>query len=265
MQFRDRRRFSSLGILVVFLAAAGMYVLHFGFATIAMIEAQYAGKQVPIVRKVPVALTDSSVTHSLGTKRVVCGYGFEVPWSDLNASKTKSNPTKQVIYFESGLVMAITCSPPRTLVNSFLSTGKIATDDFQQIFGNDALQSDFALMRLMLETTPTKITLRTGRKDASATLAMLVAKGIATPPADSGMFFVLTNQFDGFQYENPALHPKRVLVDLFSSEGSLEFAFLLNYQGASPAISQGDINRIMQSVSKEETHRAVQASFTSPK
>jgi hypothetical protein len=256
MQSADRRRAGLLGTIAVLLVATGMYVWKFGFATVAMIEAQYAGKRVPIVSKVPVSLSDSSFTHSIGKKLVVCGFGFDVPWSDLNESKTKSNATKQVMYFDSGLVLAVTCSPPRTFVDTFLSAGKITPDDFQQVFGNEALQSDYVLTRLMLETTPNKLTLSTGRKDASATLSMLVVKSIATPAADSGMFFVHTDQFDGFQYENPALHPKRVLVDLFSPDQSLEFTFLLNYQGASPRISQADINRIIQTVRKEGTFRA---------
>lgn len=253
MECRDRRRFALLACVTVFLVATGMYVWGFGFATVAMIEAQYTGKQVPILGKVPVSLSDSSVTPSTGKRLAVCGYGFDLPWNDLSESKTKSNTTKQVMYFDSGLVMAVTCIPPRTFVNTFLSQGKLTADDFQQAFGNEALQSDYAFTRLMLQTTPNKITLGTSRKEASATLAMLVVKGIATPAADSGMFFVHTDQFDGFQYENPALHPRRVLVDLFSTDQSLEFAFLLSYQGASPRISQAEINRIIQTVRKEGT------------
>jgi hypothetical protein len=251
MKSRDRRKPALLASVTVFLVAIGMYVWGFGFATVAMIEAQYTGKQVPILKKVPVSLSDSSVTPSAGKRVVVCGYGFDVPWNDLNESKTKSNTTKNVMYFDSGLVMAVTCSPPKTFVSTFLSEGKLTPDEFQQTFGNEALQSDYALTRLMLQTTPNKITLGTSHKDASATLAMLVVKAIATPAADSGMFFVHTDQFDGFQYENPALHPKHVLVDLFSPDQSLEFAFLLNDQGASPKISQADINRIIHTVRKE--------------
>jgi hypothetical protein len=105
MQSPDRKRFGLLGTVAVLLVATGMYLWKFGFATVAMIEAQYAGRQVPIVRKVPVSLSDSSFTPSTGKRLVVCGYGFDVPWSDLNESKTKSNATKQVMYFDSGLVM----------------------------------------------------------------------------------------------------------------------------------------------------------------
>ena len=95
--------------------------------------------------------------------------------------------------------------------------------------GEEPLQSDYALTQLILETTPKKITLRSDRQNASATLAMLVVKSIATPPADSGMFLLHTDEFDGFQYEDPTQHPKRVLVDLFAQDRSLEFTFLLNY------------------------------------
>jgi hypothetical protein len=254
MQLRSHKTAISLATGVVFLAiGAGTYAWYFGFATIAVVEARYTAKQVPIVRKVPVRLTDSALTQSPGRKVGFCGYDFDVPWSDLNDSKTKSSPTKRVMYFDSGLIVAVTCSPPRTFVNTFLSAGKITPEDFRQVYGDDALQSDFALTRLMLETTPNKITLRTEPKDASATLSMLIVKSLATPPADSGMFLLHADEFDGFQYEDPTLHPKRVLVDLFAPNLSLEFAFLLNHEGASPRLTQSDINRVIQTVHKEGT------------
>ena len=66
------------------------------------------------------------------------------------------------------------------------------------------------------------------------------------------MFLLHTDEFDGFQYEDPTQHPKRVLVDLFAQDQSLEFTFLLNYEGASPNVSQADINRVIQTAHKEE-------------
>jgi hypothetical protein len=267
MQLRSHKTAIRLATGVVFLAIiAGTYAWYFGFATIALVEARYTAKQVPIVRKVPVPLTHSAQTESQGRKVAFCGYDFDVPWSDLNDSKTKSSPTKRVMYFDSGLVLAVTCIPPRTFVNTFLSEGKITPGDFRQVYGDDALQSDYALTRLMLETTPNKITLRAAPKDASAALAMLIVKSLATPPADSGMFLLHSDEFDGFQYEDPTMHPKRILVDLCAPNLSFEFAFLLNYEGASPHISQSDINRIVQTVHKERTSpTATNASLADPK
>jgi len=43
------------------------------------------------------------------------------------------------------------------------------------------------------------------------------------------MFLLHTDEFDGFQYEDPTQQPKRALVDLFAQDRSLEFTFLLNY------------------------------------
>jgi hypothetical protein len=267
MQLRSHRAVIRFATGVVFLAiATGTYAWYFGFATIALVEAQYTAKQVPIIRKVPVRITDPALTQSAGRKVAFCGYDFDVPWSDLNDSKTKSSPTKRVMYFDSGLVVAVTCIPPRTFVNTFLSEGKITLGDFRQVYGDDALQSDYALTRLMLETTPNKITLRAGAKDASAALAMLIVKSLATPPSDSGMFLLHSDEFDGFQYEDPTLHPKRVLVDLFAPNLSFEFSFLLNHGGASPHISQSDINRIVQTIHKERTSPAfTNASLADPK
>jgi hypothetical protein len=264
MQFRGHKTAFRVATTVIFLViAAGIYTWYFGFATVAIMEARYTAKQVPIIRRVPVRLADLGLTQSTGRKIGFCGYEFDVPWSDLNDSKTKSSSAKRVMYFDSGLVLAVTCGPAQTFVNTFLSEGKIAPEDFRQVFGDDALQSDYALTRLMLETTPNKITLRTGHKDAMATLAMLIVKSIATPPAESGMFLVRTSEFDGFQYENPALRPKRVLVNLFSPDQSLEFIFLLNYEGASPHISQADINRVIQTVHKAGVPPVLtKASFT---
>jgi hypothetical protein len=129
------------------------------------------------------------------------------------------------------------CVPPREFVNGFLSSGKIAPESFRRVFGDEALQSDYALTRLMLETTPDKITLRTPRQDAAGKLVMLVVKGIATPPADSGILSIHTDEFEGFQYEDPQLRPKRVVANLFASDQTLEFIFFLNYEGASPHLS----------------------------
>src|SRR4030081_3151921 len=146
MQLRSHKTTIRLAVGVVFLVIAAVaYTWYFGFATVAVVEARYTAKQVPIVRRVPVRLTDSALTQSPGRKVGFCGYDFDVPWSDLNDSRTKSLPTKRIMQFDSGLVVAVTCSPPRTFVNTFLSAGKITPEDFRQVYGDDALQSDYAL------------------------------------------------------------------------------------------------------------------------
>ncbi len=94
-------------------------------------------------------------------------------------------------------------------------------------------------------------------------MAMLVLKAMATPPADSGIFAIHNDEFAGFQYQDPHANPKSVLLDLFAEDRGLEFQFFLNYHGASPHVSQADINRIVRTVHKVVPYGALkQASLT---
>ncbi len=81
-------------------------------------------------------------------------------------------------------------------------------------------------------------------------MVMLVLKAMSTPPADSGIFVIHTDEFDGFQYEDPRARPYRILMTLFAADRGLEFQFFLKYQGASVNVSQADINRIVRTVHK---------------
>ena len=79
----------------------------------------YAAKKAPPVAKiVPSDLTDTSVSQAPGTRLSYFGYEFEVPWSDLDDSKTKlypkDKPQKNMaeLTFHSGLRMLVSAGPP---------------------------------------------------------------------------------------------------------------------------------------------------------
>jgi hypothetical protein len=214
------------------------------------LEARYWARRVPVLRQTPTPVRDSSFTESAGRKIAFCGCAFDVPWSDLDDAKTRAGGNSTTLYFDSGLVALLKCQPPREFVEGVLSSTKMSSDNFKRAFGDGALQSDYTLTRLMLETTPDTISVSTPHRQQGPLMAMLVVKGLATPPADSGMFAIHTEEFDGFQYQDPQASPKWVLMDLFAADRGLEFQFFLHYHGASPHVSQADINRIIRSVHK---------------
>lgn len=258
MSFHERKSLLvRLGaVLLTLLLAAGAYTWYFGWATIAVFEARYTGWKVPITEKFPIPLLDGTVTRSVGINQALCGYRFDVPWEDIDESKTKVFQRAKVIYFRSGLILMAKCAPPKEFVNGFLSSTSMTSDDFRRTFGDTSLQSDLALTRLMLETTPSKITLQTREQDAAGALSMLVVKAIATPPADSGIFSIYTGEFEGFQYGDPELAPKRVVVTLFAPDGSLEFTFFLDHTDKSTRVLQPDINRVLQTAHKDASQSA---------
>jgi hypothetical protein len=63
-----------------------------------------------------------------------------------------------------------------------------------------------------------------------------------------GIFEVQANEFRGFQYGDPIKHPKKITVTLYSADGGIELTFA--QRGGKPltAVSQADINRIIQTM-----------------
>jgi hypothetical protein len=222
-----------------------------------VLEARYLAHKVPVVTKTPSKLRDFSMSDLARTKVSYFGYEFEVPWSDIDESATKVYQKRVVISFKSGLRLMFASGPPKEFVSTVLSSGKLDSRLFQQYYG-DALQSDYDLTRLMLESTPDRLTLLTPKKDAVGEAMMLAIKAIAIPE-DSGLFSIKTAEFKGFQYGEPQNKPKKIIVDLFADDGDLEFMFFEH--DPSPAttvaqvdrpltVSQAEINAVIQTTRK---------------
>jgi|SRR5579872_1096973 len=255
MQVGFRRRFlvriaaSLLAIVVAVTALAWFFALP--------IEARYYARRVPVLRETPATLQDSSFTESTGRNIAFCGTAFDVPWNDLNDAKTKTGANSTILYFDSGLEIVLKCLPSREFVEGVLSSIHVSPTHFQQAFGENVMQSDYALWRLILETTPDRMTLGTPHRQQGAIMAMLVLKAMATPPADSGIFAIHADEFEGFQYQDPHAKPKSVLMDLFAQDRGLEFIFLSRDKDGSLHLSQADINRIVRTVHKIGPYSAI--------
>jgi hypothetical protein len=258
MPFIFRRRF--LVRLAAFLLAIVIVAGALAWFLALPLEARYAARRNPVLRQTPTPVRDSSFTESAGRKIAFCGCTFDVPWSDLDDARTKAGGNSTTIFFKSGLVVLSKCEPPREFVEGVLSSIKVSPESFGRAFGDSALQSDYSLWRVILETTPDTLNVRTPHRQQGALMALLVLKALATPRADSGMFSIHGDGFDGFQYQDPQskARPDWVLMDLFAADRGLEFQFFLNYHGASPNVSQADINRIVRTVHKVAPYTPVE-------
>lgn len=80
---------------------------------------------------------------------------------------------------------------------------------------------------------------------------LLVMKGVMVPKGgETGIFRVRTGDFRGFQYGDPRRRPKSIDVEIFSDSGGLAFLFGQREKGSVPAITQAEINRVIQSARK---------------
>jgi len=186
------------------------------------------------------------------------GYEFEIPWTDIDKEKTKIvGGNKAIIAFRSGNVLSVWTGPPHEFMNGLLEQLKIDRDTFRKLYGDEALQSDYNFQRLILETTPDKITLLSSRKTAVSQGVLLMVKGICVPgDPNSGIFAVQGKEFKGFQYGRPQSPPKQLSVELFPEDGHLALLFGQKKDGPT-VISQADINRVVQTIHKVPAEVAV--------
>jgi hypothetical protein len=235
--------------LFVLLLLSAIFLWFFGFQTGIVLGARYLARKKPVVSRAPAQLTELSISRSPGRKLSYFGYEFEVPWSDMDDSKTKMmGDNKELIAFQSGNSLSIWHGSPRAFVNSVLSNDKIDPSTLRRMYGDEALSSDSALYRTLLETTPERITPFMSRQDAVSRAFLLIVKATILPRgSESGVFALTAGEFSGFQFGRPQNQSGEVSVRLFSDSSSFNFIF---YQkpGGPNVISQPDINRILQTL-----------------
>ena len=124
----------------------------------------YTVRKAPAVAKVvPADLKDLSVSQAPAASLSYVGYDFEVPWTDLDDSKTKLYPeskpekTMAVLSFRSGLRLMVMAGPPRSFADQFVKDMKMSPQAFDAVFGHDAAASDYAFAKRVYEFTPVRM------------------------------------------------------------------------------------------------------------
>jgi hypothetical protein len=237
-----------LGIAAV---ACGAYLWLFGVQTFFIWETRSAARKEPALWATPTQLLDLSTSQAQGKSLSYFGYQFEVPWDDIDQEQSKVIGTnKAIIVFRSGNVISFWSGPPDELISTLQGTGKIDRKSLSQLFGDKAVRSDYALKRAILDTTPAKFSLLTPKRLAIQQGMFFTMKAATLPAgADSYIFSFGTREFEGFQYGSPQTHPKYLSVELFNSDGHLDVFFGQKLDEAT-AISQADVNRVVQTIHK---------------
>jgi hypothetical protein len=207
----------------------------------------------PTMWKVPAALPGLSIAMTPGLKLSYFGYEFDVPWNDLDPKKTRpigKPPWQwQMICFRSGRTIMFIRHPASRWSKALFSPkdSYVQRTYMSWTFGADA-SSDYAFTRAMLEATPDQLTsfMLRFKRDRLTTLLLLKSVDWNLSGAKSGLFMIDTATFRGFQYGNPQGHPTRIEDVLYADNRSVEFSF--RFCPPSPAISQADINRVIQTV-----------------
>jgi hypothetical protein len=125
----------------------------------------------------------------------------------------------------------------------------VAPDQFCQVYGNEAFESDLGFMRQMLQITPRDFSPFMSQRRAGPSTVLLLIKAMSVPEANSGIFLIRTTGFRGVQFGNPQSRPSLIRDDVYADDGGIEFIFFPGRE-TSPRVSQREMNRILQSVRK---------------
>jgi hypothetical protein len=237
----------ALGIGIIVL---GIYLSYFGMQTVAALVVRYQYRKMPDVEKIPAPLTDRSISDVPHKKVSYFGYDFELPWNDIDEQKDKTTGTIHVSAFRSGNAFWFSTFPPKNFVNLIMKEGNLDAQGFRQLYGDEAFESDYNFHKKMLQTTPSEITPFVSRREAAGGMILLLLKATSMPKADSGIFSIRAAGFDGFQFEAPQARPFRITDELYSDSAGIDLMFLQKAGGSAPAISQSEINRVIQSIHK---------------
>jgi hypothetical protein len=227
-----------------------IYAWFFGTQTFFALQTRHMARRTPIVESVPIELEDLTVSTAKGKKLSFQGAEFEVPWDDIDGQKTRIAGKWAVIHFQSGRSI-ILCVGTSDMFLKGLSKDKTPDPEiFARIYGPQVLKSDYALYDALYKTTPSQITLTTPSNRAAGLGVILIVKAIMPPTTDWAIFRVQSNGAKGFQLGNPARRPKKRCLELFTEDAEYEINISQDGAGATPPITQAELNRIIQTVHK---------------
>jgi len=246
----------TLGVIFVAVSWIGPVALSF-----------YAARKVPPVAKVvPVDLKDHSVSRAPGTTLSYFGYEFEVPWSDLDESKTilypkdKPEKTRVVLTFRSGLRLMLTAVPAREFAGEFATDFKLPAQKFEAVFGRGTATSDYTFVRNVYEFTPARMHYwaLSSAVHYREQMVLMIKSIMLVKAADTGIFCVQNQEYKGFQQGDPKVRQDMLVLDLYSDDSHPEVIFLQKDYHDSAGVTQPEINRIVQSL-----HRAAPSTVAS--
>ncbi len=233
-----------LGAVAVLCLIAGWF---FGVQWFAKWVAAKSAQSSPVVRVVPKPLADTSVNNAPGTDESYRDYSFEVPWKD--KPKVNNYGAGGSVYAFGEHMVTVYALRPNGMIES-LKKNPQNQQNIDTLFEGDPPKTDYDFMRRILAITPDTFTWSMNKTEAlrDGTLFFLKTKNVPAEAA-SGIFYVTTPEFRGFQFGVPESKETGVEVDLYSDQVLLKFTFR-ERGGAPPIIPQPDINRIVQSVRK---------------
>jgi hypothetical protein len=150
------------------------------------------------------------------------------------------------------LRLVVTAVPPQEWTRGLAQELKVSPEVVESAFGRETMKSDYSFVKDLYEFTPARMNHWSAwHRGVSRDELLLILKSIAPlKSAESGIFTLQNQSYQGFQEGNPLVRQDGIALHLFSEDGSIELIlFQKDYQNPT-GVTQSEINRIVHSLRK---------------
>lgn len=224
----------------------------FGLQTWDWYQAKKMGESQPCLRLGVRPMVIENADVAPGTKEAFFGYEFEVPWSNADARVTRTMVTVAAANGH-GLIL----EDPSAIPQLFEDATKPIQhpnlkDAIGSVVGKEAAQSNYDLVKRILDTTPEQVSPLLSKRAANGRLTLLRMKSAAYCGKGQSAFY---------SYQQSGLHCLQIgefgagrVVEVKCFDGmdrELNFHFSAGRDASTP-LTQAEINRVIQTLRPEE-------------
>lgn len=250
----SRRRRIQIGLGLIVLLAV-VYAWQFGMQTADALLVHYKFRDLPDVSQIPVPLRDLAISKEIHPNASCSGFDYELPWDDIDSARNKKAGTICVTTFRSGNAFWFSTFPANDFVNGLQNEMHVSPEQFRQLVGKRASDSDYGFMEQMLNARPSEVSVRASPNVAEFFMWLLFIKAMAMPPADSGIYAIRPHGYKGFQFENRKAPRFQIEDDLYSDSGGINVILFLKDRQSAASFTQPQINRILDSIHQSNEHQ----------
>jgi hypothetical protein len=192
---------------------------------------------------VPIPLSDLSIDRSPGKRFSYLGYEFESPWTEVKLEKKSESIA--VVHFSDGQFISI--SEGADEVEAMKQASRNGGTDVKNVFGEQTMNSNYALRSKILYLTPRDLRLFSTRREMVANSVLLTLKGMWMTTAKGGLYSFQTDWVRGFQEGSPTQN-NVVAIAAFDAQDREVWLYIGAEPRAANKPSQAAINRILYSL-----------------
>ncbi len=238
------KRLASLSLCFLALIL-GVSLYFYGPAWEAYAYVKWRFRNSPEVWIVPKPLPTDVLNHPAGPKLAYFGYEFESPSAEVKEERKVASSV--VLNFSNcaGMIMSEP-APSGDLILAMQKGASKNGSNMQEVFGQEATRSSFALRSKVLNLTPSDLRLFSSRQELAGNALLLVIKGVESQRFKNGLYSFATPWMHGFQ-DGDLMRDRGIVIEAFDNQDR-RLTLVVAAKPGKACFGQPEVNHIIFSL-----------------